>query len=234
MSRQIVHIIVAAGTGSRYGARLPKQFLPLDGDRVVLMSTIDAFRQRQGEEVILVISREMEKHWLDACRAVGFESPRLVYGGATRHQSVANALKSLGTVGPDDIVTVHDGARPVVSAALIERILEPLTVGRSRAVVPAVAVTDSLRQIEPDGMSRAVDRSLFRAVQTPQAFIARDLIAAFEQTETAEMTDEATAIERAGLGPIELVDGDVHNIKITNPGDFEIARIYLQNIHDRG
>ncbi|MCH5245272.1 MAG: 2-C-methyl-D-erythritol 4-phosphate cytidylyltransferase [Muribaculaceae bacterium] len=227
MKRRIVHIVVAAGSGSRYGGGLPKQFLPMQDGRPVLMTTLDCFMSRREEEVLLVISREMEELWLELCEQHRFCSPQIVYGGKTRHGSVANALKTLGEMGPEDIITVHDGARPIVTSRLIDRLLAPLLTGTSRAVIPVVDVTDSLRMINTDGTTQSVDRTRFRAVQTPQAFIATLLIKAYAADETPQMTDEASVIEIAGMGKIDTIPGDPHNIKITRPGDIEIARLYL-------
>lgn len=229
MTRRVIHIIVAAGSGSRFGGDLPKQFLPLSGERPVLMYTLDCFMSRVGEEVILVLSPQMETIWLQLCDKLKFTSPRIIHGGPTRHGSVANALSSLDNIGPDDIVTVHDGARPIVANKLLDDLLEQLRSGETRAVIPVVDVTDSLRLLSPDGSSMAVNRALYRAVQTPQAFIASDLIRAYSTPETPEMTDEASVIEIAGIGKVDTIPGDPHNIKITRPGDIEIARLYLNS-----
>lgn len=222
------HIIVAAGSGSRYGAATPKQFLPLEGGRPVLMTTLQPFMSRQDEHTVVVLSEDMTDYWLGLCDRYGFTSPEIVVGGNTRHQSVANAIKSIGRLHEGDIITVHDGARPLVTDAVINRVLSPIVARDAVAVIPVVDVTDSLRVDTPDGESitQAVDRRLYHAVQTPQAFDAVALRDAFSLAETPQMTDEAAVMEMAGH-QIICVPGDSRNIKITRPGDIEIARLYL-------
>ncbi len=227
MAGRVFHIIVAAGSGSRYGSALPKQFLEIGRDRPMLMATLEPFMSRPGNETTLVVlSEPMIEAWQSMCSRAGFTSPTVVAGGATRHQSVARALGALPSLEPGDVVTVHDGARPVVTDALIDAVVAPVVKGEATAVIPVVSVNDSLREDCPDGTTRAVDRSRYHAVQTPQAFDAGGLVKAFELPETPSMTDEATVMEMAGHRVV-TVEGDPRNIKITRQGDLEIARLYL-------
>lgn len=216
----IAVIIVAAGSGSRYGAALPKQFCLLEG-RPVLMHTIDGLRRALPQaRFVLVLSAAMTDYWQQLCDADGFASPPVVAGGATRWESVRNALP---TVADSDIVLVHDGARPVVDAAMVARVVDGAVC--AGAAIPVVTVTDSLRCRTPDG-TRAVDRSRFVAVQTPQGFDTSVLEAAYAQPFSPAFTDDASVVEAYGHD-VTTVDGDVHNIKITNPGDIDVARIYM-------
>lgn len=213
-----VHIIVAAGSGSRYGGNLPKQFCDLNG-RPMLMTTMERLdRSAPGAHMIVVLSADMVDMWTDMCREHSFTLPHtIVAGGPSRAHSVQNAVRTLDA---DRVgwVSVHDAARPIVTPELMQRLLDALAPTRLGAI-PAVAVTDSLRLLTPDGDSKAVDRSLYRAVQTPQVFDGRTLIEANRQEILPTFTDDASVVEAAGFGPLALVPGDPANIKVTNPGD---------------
>ncbi len=213
------HIIVAAGSGSRYGAGLPKQFRPLWG-RPVLMTTIERLREAAPDaRIIVVLSAEMVDFWHELCQRHSFAVPvAIAHGGASRAESVRNAL---ALISPDTAgwISVHDAARPMVTPAMFGRLLAALP--GADGVIPAVAVTDSLRLVEADGSSRAVDRTLYRAVQTPQLFDARKLLHANRQPLRPEFTDDASVMEAAGYTALRLVEGDPRNIKITHAGDIE-------------
>lgn len=211
-------IIVAAGAGNRFGSNLPKQYHRL-GDMPVLMHTINAFEGRG--EIVLVISETMADYWSELCREYRFTSPRIVHGGATRFESVRNALDSID-LERDDLVLIHDGARPLVKADLINRVVDALAAGHN-AVIPVVAVTDSLRMVK-DGLCVAVDRNLFRSVQTPQGFLAETVVAAYRRRYEPEFTDDASVVEASGI-PVFTVGGSPDNIKITSPRDLDIASV---------
>lgn len=218
-------IIVAAGSGQRFGSNLPKQYCLLGG-RPVLMYTIDGIRRALPDgRITLVISQDMRSLWDDLCRAHHFRSPRIVYGGKTRWESVRNALQSAETVA--DITLVHDGARPVISPAMVQRLVAQARI--SRAAIPALPLTDSIREVLADGSSRAADRSCFRTVQTPQAFATGLLNEAYAQPYCDSFTDDASVVEAFGK-PVSLVAGDARNIKITYPGDLAVAGICLAEI----
>ncbi|MCC8071186.1 MAG: 2-C-methyl-D-erythritol 4-phosphate cytidylyltransferase [Bacteroidales bacterium] len=223
----IYHIVVAAGSGSRFGANLPKQFCLLEG-RPVVMHTIDRLRHYgQGGEVVLVLSAAFEEPWREMCQEHGFVSPRVVRGGSTRWESVKNAIESLPADA--DIITVHDGARPLVTEALMHNVLGALQRGAAGAI-PVVPVTDSLRRVRLDGESTAMPRSAFRSVQTPQGFQGAVLREAYKQPFAHTFTDDASVVEALGEYPLQLVDGDWRNIKITYPLDIEVAKVYLHSL----
>ncbi len=228
MDTTIFNIIVAAGRGSRFGADCPKQFCMLNG-LPVLMHTIARMREAlPGSKIILVISQDMHPLWEEQCREAGFTSPSIVYGGDTRWQSVKNAIDSIGEVTSGSIISIHDGARPNIDHALVGRVIS--ATNKSSGAIPAIPVTDSLRRVLPDGSSEPIDRALFRAVQTPQAFRADRLIEAYNQPYNPEFTDDASVMAAAGYSDINLVDGDARNIKITNPADIEIAAILMRQL----
>lgn len=223
----ICHIIVAAGSGARFGSAMPKQFCPLADGRPLLMTTVEAFAG--SGSVILVIAPSMISFWQELCLKHSFTSPRVVAGGASRLESVANALNAVPPSAT--VITVHDGARPVVTRPLIDRVVTPVADGTAIGAIPAVAVTDSLRAVDPaTGISRAVDRAAFRAVQTPQAFRADIITRAYSRHLYPALTDDASVVEAAGFGSPLLVDGDHRNIKVTAPGDIDIVNLYLARI----
>lgn len=227
MSDKPVHVvIVAAGSGSRFGSDIPKQFVPLCG-RPVVFYPIEAFRTAMPDaEITLVISPSMEELWRDLCAKHGFTSPRIVYGGATRWESVRNAL---GAYPGHDTVYIHDGARPLVTPDLIKRLGAALSDGRADGALPTVALTDSIRLLHDGKPSTAVDRSRYKAIQTPQVFDGHKLEQAYRLPYSPAFTDDASVMEAAGHDNIILVEGDSRNIKITHGVDIALAAYHIDN-----
>ena len=225
-----IAIIVAGGSGTRFGAEVPKQFLELGG-RPILMRTIEAFAGESGEkgdspfDVIVTLPADQMALWRELCDRYAFAVPhRVVAGGETRWHSVKNALDSIGDPADVDVIAVHDGVRPLVSPDLIKRVLEAAR--RDGAAIPVVMLNDSVRQVDGE-TSHALDRSSLRAVQTPQAFEARLLLDAYLRPFERTFTDDASVVERAGHR-VTLVEGDPRNLKITRPMDLALAE-YLLN-----
>lgn len=222
-----VAIIVAGGSGTRFGAQLPKQFLEL-GCKPILMRTIRAFGE-DGDgsfDVIVTLPEGQMGLWHDLCDRYGFAVPhRVVPGGETRWHSVKNALDSIGDIADVDIIAVHDGVRPLASPALIHRILEAAR--RDGAAIPVVMLNDSVRHVTGES-SHALDRSSLRAVQTPQAFDARLLKEAYAQPFDPTFTDDASVVERLGHS-VTLVEGEAANLKITRPMDLVLAEYLLSH-----
>ena len=214
-------IILAAGTGSRFGGKLPKQFCLMAG-RPLLMHTIDGMRRAlPGAKITVVLASSMMVYWKELCRQYGYQTP----GGATRWESVRNAVLLDSPYGEKEIILVHDGARPLVDKRMVEMLVDSARlVG---AVIPVVAVTDSLRHLDGKGLSHSVDRSKFVSVQTPQAFDAQLLCEAYGQPFSPAFTDDASVVEALGHN-ITLVEGSSSNIKITNPGDIETAELLMR------
>lgn len=225
--RANIHIVVAAGSGSRYGGKLPKQFCDLNG-RPLLMTTLQRLHDCTPDwRLAVVLSPDMVSVWEEMCREHGFTLTHdIVTGGATRAHSVKNAIDRFGAEAAD-YISVHDAARPVVTEGLISALIAGLD--GADGVIPACKVTDSIRRVEPDGSSVAVDRSVLRSVQTPQIFHAGRLISAYRQPLRPEFTDDASVMEAAGFTDLRLVEGDPRNIKVTNPGDMAIAELYLSH-----
>ena len=221
-----VAIIVAGGSGTRFGAELPKQFLELGG-KPILMRSIEAFANSGNcsVDVIVTLPSDQMDLWQRLCDRYGFDVPhRVVPGGETRWHSVKHALDSMGDVNEVDIIAVHDGVRPMVTADVICRTIAAAR--RDGAAIPGVARNDSVRQVVGEA-SHALDRSTLRAVQTPQAFDARLLLDAYSLPYQPTFTDDASVVEQLGH-PITLVEGDPHNLKITRPMDLALAE-YLLN-----
>lgn len=226
-------IVVAGGKGLRMGADLPKQFLPIGG-KPVLMHTMERFHEYDPQmEIILVLPREQQAHWHRLCRDHAFAvGHRIVDGGASRFQSSWNGLRAL----PPDargLVGIHDGVRPFPSTDTIRRCYEAAS--RTGAAIPALPLVDSLRHIEPQGHSTAVDRADYRIVQTPQVFSIPLLKAAYEEAlrqagpadpSTLPFTDDASVVEAYGH-PVTLVCGNPENIKLTTPFDLTLAEALL-------
>ena len=228
MPEQIV-IIVAAGTGSRFGTEMPKQFLPLCGTPVVAHA-INAFREALGADsrILLVLSEPMIPLWRRLCADYAIPSPEIVTGGATRWESVRNAIAALGEASPSATVLIHDGARPLVTPEVIRRAASCAL--NTDGAIPAVPVTDSLRRLDDsEVMSEPVDRSLFRAVQTPQAFSLWRLREAYRLPYQDDFTDDASVLAAAGFQNVVLVGGSPENIKITTPVDMLLAEAIIKS-----
>lgn len=224
--KQKYAIIVAGGTGSRLGGGLPKQFRELNGRPMVWWS-MKAFAEADSStRIVLVVHPDYVEAWKELFATLP-ESDRIPHevrgGGASRTESVINGLQEIPS-GDDILVAVHDAARPVVSLGLIKRGWESGL--RSGAAVPVVPVTDSLRRLVADG-SEAIDRKDYVAVQTPQVFRSSVLKDAYERTPGRIFTDDASATEAAGW-KTELFEGSPDNMKVTNPGDLEVAALYLK------
>ncbi len=212
-------IVVGAGSGSRFGGDAPKQYQRLAG-RPIFRRSLECFIAHRGlVGVVPVVGADDADRFARACGDLATLPP--VIGGATRSASVRRALDALAPLRPSHVL-VHDAARPLVAPAVVDRVLGAL--GRYDAVVPGVAVRDTLKRA-PDGrIDRTVDRADLWAVQTPQGF-AFDLLARAHAA-GGEATDDATLIERLG-GVVHVVAGDVMNLKITEPADLDLAQRLL-------
>ncbi|HJB44992.1 MAG TPA: 2-C-methyl-D-erythritol 4-phosphate cytidylyltransferase [Candidatus Coprenecus merdipullorum] len=224
-------IIPAGGTGTRMGAEVPKQILPLCG-KPVLRHTVELFLGLPFKvNVIISINASIRGHWLDYCRKNDFIFPCvLVSGGITRFHSVRKAMKYL----PDGaLVAVHDGVRPLlrkddVAALYAEAEEYP-------AVVPVIPVADSMRSVEesagqdgiPVAITHVVDRSMYRLVQTPQIFHTEVLKKAYETAYSPDFTDDASVVEKNGI-PLHFCRGSRFNIKLTTPEDMAVARAVME------
>jgi len=210
----VAAIIVAAGRGTRAGGAIPKQWQMLAGQPVVAHSLL-AFADI-ADLVILVV------HPDDRARAAPL-GVRLVEGGATRDASVRNALESLAGTGTTRVL-IHDGARPLVSRALITRLIGALD--QSVAAAPAVPVTDALWRGDDLRVTGTQDRSGLWRAQTPQAF-RYDAILAAHRAHPGGAADDVEVARAAGLD-VTIVEGDADNLKLTFAADFARAERILK------
>ncbi|MBT3246230.1 MAG: NTP transferase domain-containing protein [Actinobacteria bacterium] len=205
-------VVVAAGDGLRFGS--DKQSADLGGVSVLERSVATASDVSDGVVVVVGESRVEGARTLLA-GVVGVVE--VVSGGATRSASVRAGLAAVP--GAVEVVLVHDGARPLATAAVYGRVIAAVRAGAD-AVVPVIAVSDSLRSTS----GGVVDREAVVAVQTPQGFRAVAIRAA--HAGGANATDDTTLVEANG-GTVVVVDGETDNVKITRPVDLEVARCLL-------
>jgi 2-C-methyl-D-erythritol 4-phosphate cytidylyltransferase len=215
-------VIVAGGTGSRMLAALPKQFLLLKG-KPVLWHTITAFLNAFADmQIILVLPEEhIEKGTAIVNATDAPNRIRITTGGPTRFHSVKNGLNCIQEPA---IIFVHDGVRSLVSADLIHRSYEAAV--KWGNAIPAIKPGDSLR-IETTAGNELIDRNIVRIIQTPQTFSSVIIKKSFEQDYNDTFTDEATVVEKSGI-KINLIEGEITNIKITRPLDLLIAEKILE------
>lgn len=219
MRRQL--IIVAGGKGLRMGGEIPKQFLPING-KPILMLTIEKFYSFDAEmKIILVLPKDQHSYWKSLCESYNFQLPHIVaQGGETRFHSVKNGLFFASN---DGFVAIHDGVRPFVSHEVIERCFAEAV--SCQAVVPVVDVVDSVRFVDGE-KNVTVDRNAYKLVQTPQVFSTILLKNAYNQEFSSLFTDDASVVESYGSS-VKLVQGNRENIKITTPFDIQIANALI-------
>lgn len=233
---KVIAIIVAAGSGKRFGGAVPKQYMKLGG-QTVLQKSVRAFEENARVDDIIVVAGEGFTE-LAAELCSGFEKMHsVVLGGSERQDSVLKGLteaaQTVNGVSENTIILVHDAARPFVSDDIINSVIKGAE--ECGGAVPAVSVKDTVRQAEAlegasdtellkDGDSRAasrtLDRRLLYSVQTPQGFRAGVLTAAYEKAYNEEFfgTDDASIVERMGIN-LKMVKGDYANYKITTKED---------------
>ncbi len=216
-------LIVAGGKGTRIKSKIPKQFLELQG-KPVLLHTIEAFyRYSENIKVILVLPEDDFDNWASICER--FQFKRLITlqkGGASRFQSVKNGLEKIKDNG---LVAIHDGVRPLVSEDIIAASFRLAAVHKS--AVAAVRLKESIRMTDMDN-TRAVDRSRFRIIQTPQTFETSLIKQAYQIPEDSSLTDDASVAEKSGHR-ISLFEGSYENIKITTAEDLIVAEALLNS-----
>jgi 2-C-methyl-D-erythritol 4-phosphate cytidylyltransferase len=214
-------LIVAGGKGTRIKSELPKQFIELNG-KPILLHTVEAFlKYSTSLSIILVLPEEDFKTWEGICKKFNFNKPIILQkGGATRFQSVKNGLDKIQGEG---LVAIHDGVRPLVSADLIGASFRLAAVHGS--AIAAVRLKESIRMTDQDN-TKAVDRSKFRVIQTPQTFDVTLIKKAYQIKEEASLTDDASVAEKSGH-VISLFEGSYENIKITTAEDLIVAEALL-------
>ena len=220
-------IVAAAGSSTRMGGEVNKLLLPLEGVPV-LARTLTALDLASRVDAIVIAAREEDiLPFSELCRTYGIRKPvKVVRGGDSREESVLRA--ALEADSRTELLAVQDGARPLVTPALIDAVAEKAA--RCNAAAPAIPVKDTIKVAADDTVRETLDRSTLRAIQTPQIFEADLLKAALQSAleAGAELTDDCSAVERLGK-VVYLVEGDEANLKITTPLDMTIAAALLQS-----
>ena len=215
-------LIVAAGSGQRLGAGGPKALVPLCG-RPLYAWSVDAFRVARSVDRVIVV--------VPPGKADEFTEPGIetVDGGEVRSESVANGLRHLASGGSGDLIVVHDAARPLVTPDLVDAAVEALQSAPDLdAVIAAAQVTDTIKRVGRDGtVEETLDRSVLISVQTPQVFRLSALERAIETGDLVAATDDASLIEAAG-GSVGVIEAPSGNIKVTVPGDLDLAARLLE------
>ena len=224
-SYKTLAILVAGGGGKRFGGTTPKQFLPLAG-KPLLVWALEAFQACSAiDGICLVIPEEQQASVAEWPQTYQLDKLQwIVAGGKERQDSVLAGFKAIPRA---DYVLVHDGARPLVTAEVIERVLAGA--GDKGAAVPGLDVTETLKRVAEGGnVLTTVDRDEYATIQTPQGFRYTILAEALQEAVTDGFygTDEAMLIERMGF-PVSVVPGQRENIKVTTPDDLRFAELLL-------
>ena len=214
---RIVALVPAAGQGVRLAAGMPKAFVPLLG-RPLLWHCVQGLLAAGCVDLVVVAVGAQYRDQAATALADAGRRVRIVTGGAQRSDSVRQALDSV----PDaEVVLVHDAARCLTPVGVIQAVVQAVVAGK-RAVVPALTVVDTIKQVDPQGrVVSTVDRTALRVVQTPQGFAA-DLLRRAHQRPSGPVTDDAGLVEQLGE-TVTIVPGHPHAFKITTPFDLVVA-----------
>lgn len=225
----VVAIVPAAGSGERLGAGVPKALASLAGEPILAHAVRALVADPRVGLLVLAAPDGLEHDMAEVAAAQADAVPVVtVTGGATRAESVARAL----AVVPDGfpVVIVHDAARCLVPVEVVASVIDAV-MGGADAVVPGLAVVDTVRELSADGASRTIDRSALRSVQTPQGF-GIDVLRRAHDAGDPRATDDAGMVEALGLSVL-LVPGDAHAFKVTTGQDLLLAEAILAGEGDR-
>ncbi len=223
-------IILASGSGSRFGGEIPKQF-SIHNSRPVYRYSVDAFLSHPAVDSLVLV---VHPDFLDEVKTAMTNTPKpvlIVVGGLTRQESAYRGLLAAESFSPDTVL-IHDAARPYLPSDLIDRVMEARL--DAEAVSPLIAVTDSLYQVTSSGaFARAVSRENLYRVQTPQGFDYGAILAAHKRAIEGgrlDFTDDVMLIDAYQLGNIVCVEGDPDNIKLTTPSDQRMIELILRRL----
>lgn len=229
MTDTVCAVVVAAGSSSRMGGSVPKQLMELCG-RPVLSHTLSAFEKTPEVETVVVVCREEDMARIKEITENFSKIKALVPGGKTRQASVAAGVEAAGECG---FVAIHDGARPLITPEEIRQVVADAKIwGASTLAAP---VTDTIKTAgEQELVEETLDRSILRAVQTPQVFRKDEYVRAMEAAKAAgkDFTDDCQLMEFSGK-PVHLCPGKRSNLKLTTPEDFLFARGILMEREER-
>jgi 2-C-methyl-D-erythritol 4-phosphate cytidylyltransferase/2-C-methyl-D-erythritol 2,4-cyclodiphosphate synthase len=216
-----IALVAAAGRGTRFGAPLPKQYLPLGGV-MVLRHGVQALVEHPAiAGVRVIIHPDDHAHYAAATAGLDVLAP--VVGGAQRQDSVRSGLESLADDAPD-LVLIHDGARPFLDRRVIDRVLGGLAA--HQGAIAALPVRDTVKRGDGARIAATIDRSALWRAQTPQGFHYRPILGAHRAAAGAELSDDAAVAEQAGIA-VALVEGSEDNFKVTTMDDLARAERLL-------
>jgi 2-C-methyl-D-erythritol 4-phosphate cytidylyltransferase len=219
-----IAIIVAAGSGKRFGGEIPKQFLQIS-EKPLLIYTLEKFENCDSiDEIVLVLASDYIEKFSKLLENFQLNKlTKIVSGGETRAESVINGLNSIERA---KIIAVHDGARPLVTDEEITKTIEKAK--ETGAACLVAKITDTIKQVSGEKIKKTIDRETLRRALTPQCFQFEILKKAFENADLTESaTDECFLVEKIGY-EISFVEGSAKNIKITTKEDLKIAEIFLK------
>lgn len=220
-SATVACLIVAAGRGLRAGGDIPKQYQPVGG-KPVLAHTVEAFLSHPAVTSVRTVIGPGDTQAYGAALRADSRLGTPVVGAETRQGSVLAGLRALQT-DPPDLVLVHDGARPFVTSALIDRVLAALQ--HAEAVVPTLPIASTIKRVDADGrIAATIAREGLHSAETPQGFRFASILAAHEQAAKSGgiFTDDASVAEWAGIA-VASVPGEAENIKLTTGDDIALA-----------
>lgn len=217
-------IIVAGGSGKRMGSELPKQFIEIN-EKPIIFHTIERFLAFSSSiHFVIALHQDyqnlFEKYYKQLNHSFAYEFSE---SGKERFNTVKNALEKVS----GGVVGIHDAVRPFVSIVTIKNCLEELK--NTSGVVPVIDLVNSIRQVNEDGTSIALDRSNYKLVQTPQYFDVTLIKEAYRVDFSSKFTDDASVFEHVG-NKISVVNGNEENIKITTPKDLILAEYFLKSL----
>lgn len=217
--QRTIGLVVAAGRGERFGGALPKQYAPLAGS-TVLRRSLELLARHPRVDAVRAVIGPGDAELFARC-AGGLDLLPPITGGDTRQASVKLGLESLAELEPARVL-VHDAARPLASAGLIDRVLDALVV--APAALPVVPVSDTLKRVALGFAVETVPREALGRAQTPQGFRFAEILAAHRAQAGANLTDDAAVAAAAGYA-VTAVPGDERNLKITTPEDLRMAEL---------
>jgi len=231
---KVLAIIPAAGSGTRIGGEIKKQFLPLKG-KPIIVHTLQQFEHCPEIDEVTMAIPESALSDMEAVvvRYRLHKVSKIIIGGNKRQDSVGNVLERL-TLKDTDVVLVHDAVRPFIETKRITHLVRVCK--EHDTAVLAVQPKDTIRRSTGGGFfDKTLDRTSLWLVQTPQAFRAKILVKAFEKAKKDKFysTDEAALVERLGV-KVRIVEGNYDNIKITTPEDLDMGALILDRWHAKG
>lgn len=226
-TNKIIAVIVAGGVGSRFGVDLPKQYHMLAGKSVLRRSCEIFLAHPNIDAVQVVIHKDASALYKEATDGLELLDP--VFGGKTRQASVLSGLKAIQTLEPNKVL-IHDAARPSVTSACIDRILDALK--NYDAAIPTLAVSETLNRVSEDGLIvESIDRTNAHLVQTPQGFDFKICYNAHQQARSNDFTDDASLVMAQDI-QVKQVAGDLENRKITTMQDLQNANLTIQHSYE--